>query len=144
MRDVIRLVVGSGVIEDALLSRGGSAHAVVIAGLRHRFVWCCSVPLFYEYRDVLSRPGLLLDAGIRRREAEAFLTDLASVLAPVDLHVLWRPRLRDVGDEVVLATAVHARASAIVTQRLLAFDGVTGRFGVGVWTPAEVRGMMGP
>lgn len=142
MRDVMGLVVDPGVVEEALLGRGGAARAVVVAGLRRRFVWGCSVPLFWAYRAVLS-PDLLLDAGVSRREAARLVADLAAVVVPVELRFLWRPQLREVGAEVVLQTAVNGKAGAVVTRDLRAYGGVAERFGLRVWTPAETRGMLG-
>jgi hypothetical protein len=141
MRDVMGLVVDPGVVAEALL--GGAARAVVVAGLRRRFVWGCSVPLFWEYRAALACPDLLLDAGVTRREAAGWLADLAAVVVPVELRFLWRPLLREVGAEVVVQTAVNAGAGAVVTRDLRAFAGVAERFGLRVWTPAETRGMLG-
>ena len=109
----------------------------MIAGFQGRFRWCCSVPLFYEYEDVLNRAEFLLDAGITRAEIGIFLTDMAGMVVPVDLHFLWRPQLRDPGDEMVLETAVNARAGAIVTFNARDFGVAPGRFGIEVISPAE-------
>ena len=109
----------------------------MVAGFRRRFIWCCSVPLFYEYEDVLKRAELLLDANISRAEIAQFLTDLPGVLKPVDLHYLWRPQLRDPGDEMVLEIAVDGRADALVTHNIKDIGAAPGRFGIELWTPAE-------
>lgn len=133
----MKWVLDTCVVVSAVRSTKGASNPLLIAGFRGKFRWCCSVPLFYEYEDVLSRADLLLDCGIARAEIETFLTDVASVVHPVDLNFLWRPQLRDPGDEMVLETAVNASAEAIVTHNIRDFADAPWRFGISLLTPAE-------
>ncbi|MCB2137649.1 MAG: putative toxin-antitoxin system toxin component, PIN family [Rhodobacteraceae bacterium] len=133
----MRLVLDTNVLVAGARSRAGASNPLLIAGFRGGFRWCCSVPLFYEYEDVLNRAEFLLETGITRDEIGVFLTDIAGTVTPVDLHFLWRPQLRDPGDEMVLETAVNARAVAIVTHNARDFGTAPGRFGIEVLSPAE-------
>jgi len=54
-----------------------------------------------------------------------------------EIYFLWRPFLRDAGDEMVLEVAVGAQASRIVTHNVRDFEGVKERFGIRIVTPAE-------
>lgn len=56
---------------------------------------------------------------------------------PVETHFLWRPQLRDPGDELVLEAAINGRAEAIVTFNRRDFGTAPTRFGVGILLPAE-------
>ena len=49
---------------------------------------------------------------------------------------MWRPSLRDPGDEFILELAVAARCGCVVTHNVKDFQG-TERFGVQVLTPGE-------
>lgn len=40
---------------------------------------------------------------------------LAGLVEPVETHFLWRPRLRDPADEMVLEATINGRADAIVS-----------------------------
>ena len=93
-----------------------------------------SVPLVIEYESVMSWPqhllraraslldvGLLLDAVVRQGE----LTSIS---------YLWRPQLRDPGDEMVSETAVNGRADRILTFNLVDFAGAKG-FGIAIGQP---------
>ena len=133
----LKPVLGANVVVAGVRGGTGASNPWMVAGFRRRFIWCCSVPLFYEDEDVLNRAELLLDANISRAEIAQFLTDLAGVLKPVDPHYLWRPQLRDPGDEMVLEIAVDGRADALVTQNIKDFGAAPGRFGIELWTPAE-------
>jgi len=61
---------------------------------------------------------------------DGFLAALASVLEPVDVHIAWRPQLRDPSDEMVLEAAINGRADAIVTFNVRDFAVACERFGL--------------
>lgn len=133
----MKLVLDTNVLVAGIRSRTGASNPLLVAGFRGRFEWLCSVPLFYEYEDVLSRADFLLDAGVTRADMATFLTDVAGTVRPVEMRFLWRPQLRDAGDEMVLETAVNGRADALVTHNYKDFGAIPERFGVALWTPAE-------
>src|SRR5262245_45192479 len=57
---------------------------------------------------------------------------------PVESYFLWRPRLRDADDDMVLEAAVSGRADAIATFNTRDFTGVQSEFGIAVLTPAGI------
>lgn len=59
---------------------------------------------------------------------------------PVKPHFLWRPQLRDLGDEMVLEAAVNGRADALVTFNARDFGTVPARFGIELIIPREAMG----
>lgn len=63
---------------------------------------------------------------------------------PVESHFIWRPQLRDPGDELVLEAAVNGHADAIVTFNRRDFDVVAQRFGIELLIPAEVLKRIDP
>lgn len=132
----MRLVIDTNVLVAGVRSRTGASNPLLIAGFRRRFHWCCSVPLFYEYEDVLNRAEFLLGTGLSRGQVTAFLTDIAAVVLPVGIDFRWRPQLTDPDDEMVLETAVNAGA-AIVTHNVRDFGDVPARFGLNMLSPAE-------
>jgi PIN domain len=88
-----------------------------------------TVALFVEYEAVLTRWEQLARAEITAAEAEIAL----DVVEPVESHFLWRPRLRDADDDMVLEAA-----NAIATFNTRDFAGVASEFGIAVLTPAEI------
>jgi len=82
--------------------------------------------------------GTSRKAGITVAEAEIVLDVLAAVAEPVEPHFLWRPRLRDADDDMVLEAAVNGRAEAIVTFNARDFAGVADEFGLALLTPNAI------
>ena len=76
-------------------------------------------------------------AGFGRSDLTVFLDALIGLLAPADVWFLWRPQLRDPGDELVLEAAVNGRAEAIVGFNRRDFSMAPARFGITFMTPAE-------
>ena len=67
----------------------------------------------------------------RIHEGEIFLQ------SPVETHFLWRPRLRDPADEMVLEAAVNGQANAIVTFNLRDYGAMPKDFGIEVLLPRD-------
>ena len=87
-------------------------------------------PLVFEYEMALkSRTEL------SHEDAEGIVDYLCHVADRRRIYFLWRPFLRDPGDEMVLEVAVEAEADDIVTHNLRDFSGVEDQFGIRVITP---------
>jgi len=65
------------------------------------------------------------------------LNGFITLLEPVEPYFLWRPRLPDADDEMILEAAVNGRADGIVTFNLRDFGEVPGTFGVKLWNPSD-------
>jgi len=116
----------------ALRSDRGASRQLLLAGLDRRIITLASFPLMLEYEGVLTRPEHLLASGLNREEMGVVLDTVASVVAPVDMRFLWRPALKDPGDEIVLETAVNGRAHRLVTFNKRHFEEATTSFGIAV------------
>jgi predicted nucleic acid-binding protein len=95
-------------------------------------------PLFLEYEDVLLRPEHSAVHRLSVEEIETFLTELAALIEPVQIHFQWRPQLVDPADEMVLETAINGRADAIVTHNVRHFSQPGKQFRVKVLSPGEL------
>ena len=133
----MRYVLDTDVVVAAMRSPRGASAALLLAALDRRLVLLMSVPLVVEYEAICLRPNHLAAAGLNEREAGIFLDGVVSLAVPVESHFLWRPCLRDPGDEMVLEAAVNGRGDAIVTFNLRDFGKVLTRFGLSVLRPGE-------
>ena len=133
----MKLVMDTDTIVAAMRSPKGASVALLLAADAGRLTLVATVPLFIEYEAVCQRPEHILAAGLDRRDVAVFLDRLADLVEPVDLWFLWRPQLRDPGDEMVLEAAVNGQVDALVTFNRRDYLPAAATFGLPVLLPGE-------
>lgn len=134
----MRVVLDTDVIVAAMRSTSGASRAVVSAALQGRVTMLCSVALFLEYEEVLSRPSLASAIGWSSDERELALATLADLVSPVEAFFVWRPQLRDPDDEMVLEAAINGQAEAISSFNVADFGAAPQRFGIELLRPRDL------
>jgi putative PIN family toxin of toxin-antitoxin system len=135
-----QIVIDTNVVLAAQRStRGASAKlmSLIGAGLFEIHV---SVPLVLEYEEVLLRQRTAL--GLTHEDVTHLVDALCALAHHQEIHFLWRPYLRDAGDELVLELAVAAGCDYIVTYNKSDFGG-TERFGIDVINPKTLLERIG-
>lgn len=92
------------------------------------------MPLVLEYEAVLKRQTRVL--GLTLADVDGLLDDLCLLGERHLVYYLWRPTLRNPGDEMVLELAVAAGCPHIVTHNGRDFAG-SEQFGVESFTPQQ-------
>ena len=136
------MVVGTDVIVAAMRSPSGASAAILQTARQGKITLLVNVPLALECEATCSQAEHQLAAGLSEREIRIFLDAVVAMAEPVKTHFLWRPQLRDPGDEMVLETAVNGRADALFTFNVRDFGTVPGRFGIELMIPREAIGRM--
>lgn len=121
----------------AMRSPGGASAALLRAAREDRVTLVATVPLCVEHEGVCSRAEHVEAAGFGPADLAVFLNAAVELVEPVEAWFLWRPQLRDPGDELVLEAAVNGRAAAIATLDRRDFLPGATRFGVNVLLPGE-------
>jgi putative PIN family toxin of toxin-antitoxin system len=129
-----RVVLDTNVVVAGLRSRRGASFKLLSFLDQGRFEIALSVPLLFEYEDVLAR--FSHEGFYEQRDIDDFLDHLCQVAHRQSVFFLWRPYLPDGRDDMVLELAVAARCEAIVTHNQRDFEG-TERFGVRVFAPKD-------
>jgi len=124
-------------IVAAMRSPTGASAALLRAARQKRVTLAATVPLCLEYEDVCSRPEHMAAAEFDPADVAVFLDAVVDLVEPVDVWFLWRPQLRDPGDELVLEAAVNGRVAAIATFNRRDFRPAADRFGIDILLPAE-------
>ena len=121
----------------AMRSPSGASAALLRAARAGRVALLATAPLCLEYEGVCSRREHVAAAGFGPEDLTVFLDAVVDLIKPVEAWFLWRPQLRDPGDELVLEAAVNGRAEAIATFNRRDFLPAATRFGIEVMLPAE-------
>lgn len=135
-------VLDTNVLVAAVRSPAGASAELLRRALQSHLTVLCSVPLFLEYEDVLSRPEQLAAAGAPLAEVRNLLDVLAGVVTPVTIQFLWRPQLRDPKDDLVLELAVNGlglgQPVTLITFNQRDFLPQATAFGIPVIGPAQI------
>jgi putative PIN family toxin of toxin-antitoxin system len=109
---MIRAVIDTNILVAGLRSRRGASNQVIAAAARRQFLPYLSVPMFCEYLDVLTRPGMV---PLPAERIEEFCLSLVTVSHLQEIYFLWRPLLPDPKDDMILELGVAGQVSHIVT-----------------------------
>lgn len=130
----MRIVLDTSVLVAGLRSPDGASRLWIEAAIQERFKLLISVPLVLQYEDVLTRPENLKVFNLNERDIGVLLDAICHLGEEIELSYLWRPLLRDPGDEMVLETAVLGKADALLTFNVRDFLGAE-RIGVRIEQP---------
>ncbi len=104
---------------------------------RGMFEIAISVPLVIEY-EAKAMEAQHREAGeLTLEEALAVVDSLVAFGLRTDTYFTYRPSVRDPDDEMVLETAINAKATAIVTFNRRDFGDGPARFGIECWSPSQ-------
>jgi putative PIN family toxin of toxin-antitoxin system len=128
------VVLDTNVLVAGARSRLGASFELLSQVGSNAFDVAVSVPLVLEYEDALMRdlPAIALSP----LDVQELIDYICSVAIRQEIFYLWRPTLRDAGDDLVLEVAVAANCNAIVTHNVRDFAGIQ-RFGLELFTPGQ-------
>lgn len=140
MNDAPQVVLDTNVVYSGLRSRRGASFKLLSLLESGRFGIHLSVPLVLEYEEVLQEQRREL--GLTEADVDDFLNYLCRIGGLHEIHFLWRPRLKDPDDEMILELAVGAGCDYIVTYNKQDFPGVE-KFGIELVTARELLQKIG-
>jgi putative PIN family toxin of toxin-antitoxin system len=131
MKSVPRIIIDTNVLVSALRSSAGwSFDLLTKVGAGH-FEHVVTVPLVMEYEDMFHRPGMVK---VSAREVDDILDYVCASALRTQVHFLWRPKLADIKDDMVLEAAVNGQCQYIVTWNVRDFAAAAD-FGIQVISP---------
>lgn len=134
-RFAVRVVLDTSVLVSALRSRNGASFEIVSRLGRGGFEVAVSVPLVLEYEAALLRQ-VVPSSSWKETDVSDLVDYLCDVGKAQEVFFLWRPFLRDPGNDMVLELAVAAGCDAIVTHNIRDFHGAE-ELNVRVLTPKQ-------
>jgi putative PIN family toxin of toxin-antitoxin system len=136
----IQIVIDTNVLISALRSKRGASYRLLRLVGSEKFEINISVPLVCEYEQMtknLDWPGKPA-----RRYIDDILDFICSTGNKWKIYFLWRPRLSDPKDDMVLEVAVASRSDFIITYNKTDFRDAN-TFGIGVLDPKQFLEILG-
>ena len=122
----------------AMRSPAGASAALLAAARYSVFRMIGTVALALEYEATCLLPEHRAAAGLSPGDVDAFVNGVLAMIEPIEPYFLWRPQLRDPGDELVLEAAINGQAAAFVTFNRRDFGAAPARFGIEPLTPRQM------
>lgn len=118
MNTMNRIVLDTSVIISALIGKKGPSREILRRCLQHKYKPLISNTLFLEYEDVLSRTRIRELCPLNQDEINELLSALYNVGEWIHIYYLWRPNVKDEGDNFLIELAVAGNAQVIVTNNI--------------------------
>jgi uncharacterized protein len=116
-----KIVVDTSVFISSLIGPSGPSREVVRRSLQGQFFPLMGTTLFCEYESVIGRDSILAQCPLSQAEILALTQAFMSVCHWIDIFYLWRPNLRDEGDNHLIELAIAGNADVLVTNNLKDF-----------------------
>jgi putative PIN family toxin of toxin-antitoxin system len=132
---IIQAILDTNVLFAGLYSSAGVSFQILKAVDEGRIQPVISISLLFEYEDVLKRNKENLQ--LNDEEIDIILDNICALSKFQKIYFLWRPYLKDSGDDHILEVAISSQTQTIVTHYLRDFVGVE-KFGVRAITPKQL------
>lgn len=136
---IVIVTIDTNVIFQAFHSRRGASHQIIRLMRTGDITMAISVPVFQEYRDVLSREENQRQLGLDEKAIDTIMQFIAITGRPTNISYIWRPNLRDEGDNMVVELARASGSEYLITQNIRDFrrDADLRNDDLHIVTPAE-------
>jgi len=134
------IVIDTCVFISSLRSRQGASFRVLSLIDKSKFEFFLSVPLVLEYEAVANRMSRII--GLTYSDVEDVIDYICALGKHRKVHFLWRPSLKDPGDDFILELAVESESKFIITHNLRDFSGAD-KFGIKAITPQNLLRIIG-
>ena len=131
------VTIDTNVLFQAFYSRKGASHQIIRLIRDGIIVAAISIPLFQEYRDVLSRHENMTPLRLDGEQVDTIMQFLATVGKPTSVTYTWRPNLRDEGDNMFIELARASGSEYLITSNTRDFllDSDLNNEGIRIVTP---------
>jgi putative PIN family toxin of toxin-antitoxin system len=115
------VTLDTNVVIQAFHSRRGASHQILRLIRNGDLTMALSVPVFHEYREVMSREEKKELMDLDQEEIDVILEFIVTVATPTDITYGWRPNLRDEADNMFVELARASASRYLVTQNIRDF-----------------------
>ncbi|QCS48072.1 putative toxin-antitoxin system toxin component, PIN family (plasmid) [Picosynechococcus sp. PCC 11901] len=118
-----RIVVDTNVFVSALISASGDSRRALRLCLQGKYQPLMGNTLFTEYESLLNRADIMDKSPLNQQEIQALLAAFIRICEWISVYYLWRPNLKDEGDNHLIELAIAGDAAIIVTNNTKDFQG---------------------
>jgi putative PIN family toxin of toxin-antitoxin system len=137
------VTIDTSLLFQAFHSRRGASFQILQMVRFGEITMAVSLPVFQEYRDLLSRHDVQKQLDLHRDDIQVILQFIATVARPTSIRYAWRPNLRDENDNMVMELALASGSEYLITRNTRDFvlDSDLSNDEVAVVTPGEFMRM---
>jgi putative PIN family toxin of toxin-antitoxin system len=117
----IKTVVDTSVFVSALIGPSGPSREVIRRALQGDLLPLMGNALFFEYESLIRRESVLAQCPLSQSEIHKLTEAFMSVCTWIHIFYLWRPNLRDEGDNHLVELAIAGNADVLITNNLKDF-----------------------
>ena len=116
----MKVIIDTNIIVNVLLSpvRSSASFKILELCLSKKLQPQIGCALFNEYEGVINRPEIQAQSKYTSDETEQILNGFLNVCHWVKVNYLWRPNLKDEGDNHLIDLAVASNTQWIITQNI--------------------------
>ena len=112
------IVIDTSVLISALIGSQGPSREILRRCLQDTYNPLVSNALFLEYEDVSKREKILELCPLTNYEIRELLNAFYKTCRWVPIYYLWRPNIKDEGDNFLIELALAGNASRIITNNI--------------------------
>ena len=132
------LTLDTNILYQALMSKTGASYFILQQVRNRKIQIALSVPVFFEYQDVLTRDKSLKDFELELNDVEKFLRFIAYIGKTFEIYFLLRPNLKDEKDNKIVELAVTSQSDYLITSNTRDFKNAELKFDqLKIITPGE-------
>lgn len=132
------LTLDTNILYQVLMSKTGASYFILQQVRNRKIQIALSVPVFFEYQDVLTRDKSLKDFELKLNDVESFLRFIAYIGKTFEIYFLLRPNLKDEKDNKIVELAVTSQSNYLITSNIRDFKNAELKFDeLKVITPSE-------
>jgi len=132
------VVVDTSILISALIGSKGPSREILRQCLKGKLKPLISNALFSEYEDVSTRDRIINTCPLSDEERRKLLNAFYNICHWVSIHYLWRPNIRDEGDNFLIELAVAGNADYLITNNIGDFENTQLNFpSIQIMTPEQ-------
>ncbi len=133
----MKVVIDTNIWISALISKNGVCREIIRLALQEIITPQISTTLFLEYEAVMKRKSIKKLCALTADEQEELFNAFLSTCQWNEIFYLWRPNLKDEGDNFLTELAVASNAKYIITDNIKDITNSELKFEVETITPKK-------